>query len=110
MYQSINVSHNERTMADRPCHGGSILESRSMKTTFAAPTQRQAAKRQPKKTAARHTATSANQPVDRPWQEVRNKKVARAKKLLRDANYPSPEVVRSVAGLLARNWHKTKNS
>jgi hypothetical protein len=81
-----------------------------MKTTFTAPTQRKPIKRPNKKMSKSHATTDSAPSEEKPWDEVRKLKVARAKKLLQDANYPSPEVIRSVADLLARNWHKPENS
>jgi hypothetical protein len=40
------------------------------------------------------------------WQEVRPDKVARAKKLLQDPDYPSAKVIHSVARLMARHLSK----
>ena len=40
------------------------------------------------------------------WKEVRPDKVARAKKLLQDPNYPSGKVLGSVARLMARHLSK----
>ena len=37
----------------------------------------------------------------KPWAETRAGKMARAKKLLRDPNYPTPAILQSVANLLA---------
>lgn len=37
------------------------------------------------------------------WQQVRPAKVAKAKQLLKNKQYPPPEVLNSVAHLLARN-------
>lgn len=42
-------------------------------------------------------------PAGKPWLDVRKEKVARARRLVRDSNYPPPEVLDSVAGLLARH-------
>lgn len=42
-------------------------------------------------------------PAGKPWLAVRKGKVARARRLLRDSNYPPPEVLDSVARLLARH-------
>lgn len=38
-----------------------------------------------------------------PWQCIRKARVARAKVLVRDKNYPSKEVLKSVAELLAKH-------
>ncbi len=38
------------------------------------------------------------------WQAIRPAKVARAKELVKDPNYPSAKVLRSVARLLARRY------
>ena len=43
----------------------------------------------------------------KPWQENRPSKVARAKKLLRDPSYPTPEIMQSVADLLARKLERS---
>ena len=42
----------------------------------------------------------------RPWQSVRRKEVERAKKLVKDPNYPPAAVTKAVARLLARNLQK----
>ncbi|HEU0009880.1 MAG TPA: hypothetical protein VFT34_08700 [Verrucomicrobiae bacterium] len=39
----------------------------------------------------------------KPWLAVRKAKVARARRLLADPNYPSPKVLDSVARLLAKH-------
>ena len=41
-----------------------------------------------------------------PWQSLRRKEVERAKKLVKDPNYPSPAVTKAVARLLAKNLQK----
>ena len=83
-----------------------------MKTPVAAPAQRKTSQRSNKKTTKSPSKKleDSEGKETKPWEEVRRDKVARAKKLLEDANYPSPEVIRSVAGLLARDWDKRKNS
>jgi hypothetical protein len=40
---------------------------------------------------------------DQPWGYVRTGKVRRARQLVQDRNYPTPDVVRSVAALLAKH-------
>jgi hypothetical protein len=40
--------------------------------------------------------------------EVRANEVARAKALVADPNYPSPEQMEKVAGVLAANWPREK--
>ncbi|MEY2408693.1 MAG: hypothetical protein QOF48_1363 [Verrucomicrobiota bacterium] len=42
-------------------------------------------------------------PPGRPWQSVRPDKIERARKLIRDPNYPGPKVVNAVARLLAKH-------
>ena len=42
-------------------------------------------------------------PAGQPWKGVRPAKVAKAKVLVRDGNYPSRQVMESVAGLLAEH-------
>ena len=81
-----------------------------MNMTFAAPTPRNSRKQPNKPTTTLPPANDHASSEEKPWEALRKEKVARAKKLLRDANYPSPEVIRSVADLLARNWHKPENS
>ena len=60
------------------------------------------------KAAAAHSAM----PVEPPsaptpsWQSVRRKKVERARKLMKNPNYPGPAVTGAVARLLARNLQK----
>ena len=38
-----------------------------------------------------------------PWQSIRKARVARAKALVKDKNYPSKEVLKSMAELLAKH-------
>src|SRR6476646_1301045 len=40
---------------------------------------------------------------DPPWNSVRSEKVRRARELVQDRDYPSPDVLHSVAGLLAQH-------
>lgn len=40
---------------------------------------------------------------DPPWNSVRSEKVRRARQLVQDGDYPPPEVLQSVAGLLAQH-------
>jgi hypothetical protein len=73
-----------------------------MKSALTVPHRRQSAKHSKKK--------SSEVSAEKPWEASRKEKVTQAKRLLQDANYPSNEVVRSVAGLLAKSWHKPENS
>ena len=52
---------------------------------------------------ARAEQAEAKPNGDAPWAGVRAAKVARAKSLIQDPNYPSAEVIQTVARLLARN-------
>jgi hypothetical protein len=42
------------------------------------------------------------------WEAVRQEKLERARELLQNAQYPSDEVIESVAKLLARNWRRLR--
>jgi hypothetical protein len=48
-------------------------------------------------------APAAPKPSAGSWKEVRPEKVARAKRLLQDPNYPSGKVMGAVARLMARH-------
>ena len=44
----------------------------------------------------------------KPWQSVRKTKVERARKLVKDPDYPTKQVTNAVADLLARHLDKLK--
>ena len=53
--------------------------------------------------AAQELKLSIPKALKASWKESRPEKVARARKLLKDPNYPSPKVLNSVARLLAKH-------
>ena len=56
------------------------------------------------RSAARTSTTDRRVPARKGDDTLRADKVAQARKLIRDPNYPPPKVVRSVARALARHW------
>ena len=60
-------------------------------------------KRSTSRARARHVGKKKSSPVSEPQPAVRAAKVARGKRLVQDPDYPPPQVVQSVARLLARN-------
>jgi hypothetical protein len=51
---------------------------------------------------------TSDRPGKKPWQGVRKAKVARARTLVKDSNYPPKGVTDAIADLLARHLKKTR--